>query len=297
MLCTKVAIMAFWKAKYSGAVLNRAWEWLPVGSPMLPHGLYKLEFHLTIWTCALFFAGRGTVYFQMLDQHLLCVVAPATCFTVVCELCFPTGDLVHVDHAATGEVLATFFAHMVGLSPMHSEMPSQCLEVGKSFEHMSQCTVCFAGWGISNGISPDIAVVEAKEEGRLPFSANSAPLLMLLRTPLLITILLGPSFTNPSGGPAGLAASDDLPTVAVGSPGDGLGATILLATPTRSSMPVALSSEDKPTSWGSSVSSRYLLLYSDMATSVHMVMSFTRSFCRTETTSDQRMVMQATDNQ
>ena len=127
MLCTKVAITAFWKAKYSGAVLNRAWEWPPVGSPMLLHGLYKFKLHLTIWTSALLFAGRWTVYFQMLDQCLLCVVAPATCFTVVRELCAPTGDLVHVHHVATGEVLATFFAHMVGLSPMHSEMPSQCL--------------------------------------------------------------------------------------------------------------------------------------------------------------------------
>ena len=170
------------------------------------------------------------------------------------------------------------------------------LHVGKSFRHISQCMACFAGWEISNGKSPDVVVVEAKEEGRLPFSANSAPLLMLLRTPLLITISLGPSFTNPSGGPAGPAASDSLATAAVGSLGDGLGTVILLATPTCSSMPVASSSEDKPMCWGSSVSSRYLLLYSDMTTSVHTVMSFTRSFCRTETTSDQKTVMQVTDS-
>ena len=170
------------------------------------------------------------------------------------------------------------------------------LDVGKSFWHISQCTACFASWGILNGISPDVAVVEAKEEGRLPFSANSAPLLMLLRTPLLITILMGPSFMNPSGGPAGPAASDGLPAAAVGSLGDGLGTVILLATPTCSFMPVALSSEDKPMSWGSSVLSRYLLLYSDMTTSVHMVTSFTKSFCRTETTSDQKTVMQATNS-
>ena len=169
------------------------------------------------------------------------------------------------------------------------------LEVGKSFWHISQCTACFAGWGILNGKSPDVAVVEVKEEGRLPFSANSAPLLLLLRTPLLITISSGPSFMNPSGGPAGPAVSDSLPTAAVGSLGDGLGTVILLATPTCSSIPVALSSEDKPTSWGSSVLSRYLLLYSDMTTSVHMMTSFTWSFCQTET-SDQKTVMQATNS-
>ena len=170
------------------------------------------------------------------------------------------------------------------------------LAVGKSFWHISQCMACFVGWGILNGISPNVAVVEVKEEGRLPFSANSAPLLMLLRTPLLITISSGPSFTNPSGGPAEPAASDGLPAAAVGSLGDGLGTVILLATPTCSSMPVASSSEDKPTSWGSSVSSRCLLLYSNMTTSVHTVTSFTRSFCWTETTSDQKTVMQATDS-
>ena len=217
---------------------------------------------------------------------------PCSCAQTLCSC----RRSLHVHHTATGEVLATFFAHMVGLSPLCiRRCLLNALEVGKSFQHISQCMVCFAGWVISNGISPNVAVVEAKEEGRLPFSANSAPLLMLLRTPLLITISSGPSFTNSSGGPAGPAASDGLPAAAVGSLGDGLGAAILLAMPTHSSMPVASSSEDKPMSWSSSVSSRYLLFYSDMTTSVHMVMSFTRSFCRTETTSDQRMVMQATD--
>ena len=188
------------------------------------------------------------------------------------------------------------FLHIWWVSPLCiRRCLLNALEVEKSFRHIPQCTACFAGWGISNGIFPDVAVVEAKEEGRLPFSANSAPLLMLLRTPLLITISSGPSFTNPSGEPVGPAASDSLLAAAVGSLGDGLGTIILLATPTHSSMPVASSSEDKPTSWGSSVSSRYLLLYSDMTTSVHTVTSFTRSFCRTETTSNQRMVMQVTD--
>ena len=170
------------------------------------------------------------------------------------------------------------------------------LEVGKSFRHISQCMACFVGWGISNGTSPDVAVVKAKEEGSLIFSANSAPLLMLLRTPLLITTSSGPSFTNPLEGPAGPAASDSLPATAEGSLGDGLGTVILLARPTCSFMPVASSFEDKPTSWVSSVSSRCLLLYSNMTTSVHMVMSFTRFFCRTETTSDQKTVMQVTDS-
>ena len=298
MLFTQVAITAFWKAEYSRTVLNRAWEWSPVSSPMLPHGFYKLEFHLTIWTGALFFAGWWMIDFQMLDQHLLYVVPPATCLAVVSELFAAAGDLMHVHHTATGEVFATFLAHMVGLPPPLCILRCllNALEVGRSFWHISQCMACFAGWGISNGISPDVAVEEAKEEGRLPFSANSAPLLMLLRTPLLITILLGPSFMNPSGGPAGPAASDRLPAAAVGSLGDGLGTVILLATPTCSFMPVASSSEDKLMSWGSSVSFRYLLLYSNMTTSVHMVMSFTRSCCRTETTSDQKMVMQATDS-
>ena len=234
--------------------------------------------------------------FQMLDQCLLCVVPPATCLAVVSELFAAAGDLVHVHHTATGEVFATFLAHMVGLPLCILRCLLNALDVGKSFQHISQCTVCFAGWGILNGKSPDVAVVEVKEAGRLPFSANSAPLLMLLRTPLLITISSGPSFMNPSGGPAGPAASDGLPTAAVGSLGDGLGTVILLATPTCSSMPVASSSEDKPTSWGSSVLSRYVLLYSYMTTSVHTVTSFTRSFCQTETTSDQKMVMQVTDS-
>ena len=233
---------------------------------------------------------------QVLDQHLLCVVPPATCLAVVSKLLVAAGDLVHVHHVTTGEMLATFLAHMVGLPPCILRCLLNALEVGKSFWHISQCTACFVGWGISNGTSPDVAVVEAKEEGRLPFSANSAPLLMLLRTPLLITTSSGPSFTNPSEGPAGPAASDSLPTAVEGCLGDGLGTVILLATPTCSFMPVASSSEDKPTSWASSVSSGYLLLYSDKTTSVQMVMSFTRSFCWTETTSYQKMVMQATNS-
>ena len=125
MLFTQVAIMAFWKAEY------RAREWPPVGCPMLPHGFYKLEFHHTIWTSALFFAGWWAMDFQMLDQHLLCVVPPATCLAVVSELFAAAGDLMHVHHKATGKVFATFLAHMVGLPPMHSEMPSQYLRCGE----------------------------------------------------------------------------------------------------------------------------------------------------------------------
>ena len=131
MLFMQVVIMAFWKAEYSRAVLNRAWEWPPVGSPMLPHGFYKLEFHHTIWTSALFFAGQWAMDFQMLDQCLLCVVPPATCLAVVSKLFAATGDLMHVHHTATGEVFATFLAHMVGLPPMHFEMHSQYLRCGE----------------------------------------------------------------------------------------------------------------------------------------------------------------------
>ena len=131
MLFTQVAVMAFWKAEHSRAVLNRAWEWLPVSSPMLPHGFYKLEFHLAIWTGALFFGGWWTMDLQVLDKRLLCVVSPATCLAVVCELCAPAGDLMHIHHTATGEVFATFLAHMVGLPLMHAQMPSQCLRSGE----------------------------------------------------------------------------------------------------------------------------------------------------------------------
>ena len=98
---------------------------------MPPHGFYKLEFHLTIWTSALFFAGRWMMDFQILDQCLLCVIPPASCLAVVSKLCAAAGDLVHVHHMALGEVFATFLAHMVGLPPMHSEMPSQCLRSGQ----------------------------------------------------------------------------------------------------------------------------------------------------------------------
>ena len=100
MLFMQVAITAFWKAEYSWAVLNRAREWPPVGSPMLPHGFYKFEFHHTIWTGALFFAGRWAMDFQMLDQRLLCVIPPATCLAVVSKLFAAAGDLVHVHHTA-----------------------------------------------------------------------------------------------------------------------------------------------------------------------------------------------------
>ena len=131
MLFTQVVITAFWKAEHSGTVLNRAWEWPPVSSPMLPHGFYKLELLLAIWTGALFFAGWWTMGLQVLDQCLLCVVSPATCLAVVSELLVATGDLVHVHHVTTSEMLATFLAHMVGLPPMHSEMPSQCLRSGE----------------------------------------------------------------------------------------------------------------------------------------------------------------------
>ena len=67
MLCMQVVITAFWKAEYSWAVLNRAWEWPPVGGSMLSHGFYKLEFHLTIWTSVLFSAGWRMMDFKMLD--------------------------------------------------------------------------------------------------------------------------------------------------------------------------------------------------------------------------------------
>ena len=131
MLFTQVVIMAFWKAEHSGAVLNRAWEWPPVSSPMLLHGFYKLEFHLAIWTGALFFAGWWTMGLQVLDQHLLCVVPPAIYLAVVSKLLVAAGGLVHVHHATTGEMLATFLAHIVGLHPMHSEITSQCLKSGE----------------------------------------------------------------------------------------------------------------------------------------------------------------------
>ena len=131
MLFMQVVIMAFWKAEYSGAVLNRAWEWSPVSSPMLPHGFYKLEFHLAIWTGTLFFGGWWMMDLQVLDQCLLCMVPPATCLAVVSKFLAATGDLVHVHHVTAGEMFATFLTHMVGLPPMHPEMPSQCLRSGE----------------------------------------------------------------------------------------------------------------------------------------------------------------------
>ena len=221
MLCTWVAIMAFWKAEYSWAVLNRAWEWPTVGGPMLSHGFYKLEFHLTIRTSgsSLLAGGQWTL----------------RCWTSACFVWYPlphalqlcANSLLPQEISCMSIIwlLARCLPHFLHIWWVSLLCIRRCLlnalEVGKFFWHILQCTACFAGWGISNGISPDVAVVKAKEEGRLPFSANSAPLLMLLRTPLLITILLGPSFTNPSGGPAGPAASDGLLTAAVGSLGDG----------------------------------------------------------------------------
>ena len=97
-----------------------------------------------------------------------------------------------------------------------------------------------------------MAVDDAKEVGSLPFNAKSAPLLMLHRTPLFMMISSGPSFTKPSGGglagPAEPVVAEGLPGAADGPPRDGLGKVILLAMPTHSLIPIASSSEDRPTS-------------------------------------------------
>ena len=85
--------------------------------------------------------------------------------------------------------------------------------------------------------------------------ANSAPLLMPSRTPLLITTSSGPSFTKPTGGPVcgpegptGPAVAEGLPGAADGPPGDGLDRVVLLEIPICSFIPVASSSDDRPTS-------------------------------------------------
>ena len=105
------------------------------------------------------------------------------------------------------------------------------------------------------GRSPDEAVADENEAGNVPFRANSAPLLMPHRTPLLITTSSGPSLSKPAGGPvggpegpAGLAVAEGLPGAADGPPGDGLDSVILQAIPICSFIPVASSSDDRPTS-------------------------------------------------
>ena len=106
--------------------------------------------------------------------------------------------------------------------------------MGKSFLQKVQCTACFGTWGTSSGRLSAVVVTDEKEAGNVPFRANSAPLLMPHRTPLLITTSSGPSFTKPAGGlvggpegPAGLA----VPGAVDGPPGDVLDRVILLAIP------------------------------------------------------------------
>ena len=98
---------------------------------MLPHGLHQVEYHLAVRTGALLFTSWRTVNFQVLDQGLLGVIPFATCLAIVWEVLATTRGLMHVHHATAGKVLPTFFAHIVGLTPVHSEVPSQSFRCRK----------------------------------------------------------------------------------------------------------------------------------------------------------------------
>ena len=123
MLLTKMMVVAFRETEYSGAVFNGAWEGPPVSCPMLPHGLHQVE-HIAVRTGALLLAGWWAMNFQVLDQSLFGMISLATCLTIVWEVLATTRDLMHVHHVTAGKMLPTLFAHVVGLSPVHPEVPS-----------------------------------------------------------------------------------------------------------------------------------------------------------------------------
>ena len=131
MLLLQVVIMAFWKAEDGRAVFHGTQERPPVSSPMFLHSFHQVELHLAIRAGMFFFTGWRAVDLQVLDQCLFSMIPPATGLTVVGKLLVATGDLIHVHHVAAGQMLATFLAHVVGFSPVHPEVPPQCLRGSK----------------------------------------------------------------------------------------------------------------------------------------------------------------------
>ena len=165
--------------------------------------------------------------------------------------------------------------------------------VARSFLQISQCTWCGAGVGTSKGMSPAVTWPRENDAGACPFNVSSAPLFMPLRTAFFMTTSLLANLTQPSGtlgSPGGVAGfvGWDVDGTEAGWAGEGHERVTLRAMPITSAIPVASSSEDSPTSGGSSELSRYLSLYADMRTSQQMVTSLTRSFWQTENTSDHK---------